>query len=518
MSTRRDTGSSGDEMRAARPQAAQRTMSDAISTAAAAAKSIAVIVVTLIAVLAARSMLAGEAVAETAASGSKGEPVVVTYPAPEGEALSSDYEVWAGGKKVDVYSARVLDEPFAGKQWDYGGTYSFASFDVSGRVEVRISSKRSLRDVVIRPAAAGVRTAVQDDGSLIVTLDGPRKLSVEPDGRKGPLLLFANPLETDAPKPGDPDVIHFGPGVHKPEKIAVGSGQTLYIAGGAVVKAEVVVEGKGIRILGRGILDGSDWPWRKGPVGNLIAIRRSEDVEVSGITCRGSSHWTIVPFASRRVTIRNVKLCNSRVQNDDGINPCNSQDVLITDCFIRSDDDCVALKGLDLGVAENNVERIVVERSILWCDRARIFLLGHESRAGFMRNITLRDLDIIHFTMTPFLFEPGEDMRLEDVTVEDVRMHGEGQLELLRLKPVVNQYMRKKVPGCIRRIVFRNVRLEGRAGEYLVQIEGADAEHDVREVTLESVSILGERLEATSPRLKVGRHVEGVRFAPAEIR
>jgi len=88
-----------------------------------------------------------------------------------------------------------------------------------------------------------------------------------------------------------------------------------------------------MRIRGRGILDGSDWAWRSGPVGNLIAIRNSTDVEVTGITLRGSSHWTIVPRNSQRVTIRNVKLCNSRVQNDDGINPCNSQDVLITDLF-----------------------------------------------------------------------------------------------------------------------------------------------------------------------------------------
>ena len=54
------------------------------------------------------------------------------------------------------------------------------------------------------------------------------------------------------------------------------------------------------------------------------------------------------------------------------------------------------------------------------------------------RQITLRNLEIIHFTMTPFLFEPGEDMRLEDITVENVRLHGEGQREFIRLKPVVN--------------------------------------------------------------------------------
>jgi hypothetical protein len=437
---------------------------------------------------------------------------VVTYPAPAGDFLSSEYQVQAGGQKVDVYAARVLDAPFAGKEYDYGGPYSFANFDMSGPVVVRVTSQRSLRNTVIRPQSAGVRMTVVDDHTLSLVMDRPCKISVEPDGRKGPLLLFANPLETNAPKNGDPNVVYFGPGVHKPEKISLGSGQTLYLAGGAVVKAEVFAQGENIRICGRGILDGSDWEWRKGPVGNLIAIRNSANVEVSGITLRGSSHWTIVPRSSRGVTIRNVKLCNSRVQNDDGINPCNSQDVLITDCFIRSDDDCVALKGLDFRGENSNVENITVENSILWCDRARIFLLGHESRAAFMRHITLRNLDIIHFTMTPFLFEPGEDMRLENITIEDIRIHGEGQREFIRLRPVVNQYMRNQVPGIIRDVRFRNVTLDGSPGEYLVQIEGADATHGVQDVAFENVSILGSKLTGESARLRLGAHVQTVGF------
>ncbi len=436
---------------------------------------------------------------------------VVVYLAPAGEALSTDYEMWVAGQKVDIYTARVLDEPFAGK-YDFGGNYSFASFDTDGPVTVRIRAKRSLRDVVIRPESAGVKPAIEDDHTITLSLPGPRKISIEPDGKKAPLLLFANAMETTIPKPTDPDIVYFGPGLHKPERIAPKSGQTLYLAGGAVVKAEVLVEGENIRILGRGILDGSDWPWRKGPVGNMISIRKSRDVLVEGITIRGSSHWTIVPFASRNVTIRNVKLCNSRVQNDDGINPCNSQDVLITDCFIRSDDDCVAMKGLDLNVDNNNVENITVENCIFWCDRARIFLLGHESRAAFMRNVTIRNLDIIHFTMTPFLFEPGEDMRLENVTVEDVRLYGEGQREFIRLKPVVNQYMRNKVPGHIRSIRFSNVTVEGRPGEYLVQVEGADAQHEVRGVTFEDVRIGGKAITRQSPPVRIGVHAQEVNF------
>ncbi len=440
------------------------------------------------------------------------EAKVVTYPAPAGETLSSDYEIQAGGQKVDAYVARVLDPPFADKQWDYGGPYSFASFDMSGHVEVRIVSKQSLKNVVIRPRSSGIQPTLEDDHTLVLTLKKPRKLSIEPDGRKAPLLLFANPLETDAPEPGDKDVIYFGPGVHKPEKIVLQSNQTLYLAGGSVVKAEVMARGNNIRIRGRGILDGSDWKWRTGPVGNLIAIRNSTNVEITGITLRGSSHWSIVPKNCRYVTIRNVKLCNSRVQNDDGINPCNSQDVLITDCFIRSDDDCVALKGLDFSGRNSNVERITVENCILWCDRARIFLLGHESRAEYMRNITLRNLDIIHFTMTPFLLEPGEDMRLQNITIEDIRIHGEGQRQFIRLRPVVNQYMRKQVPGYISNIRFRNITLDGQPGDYLVQLEGADAEHDVRDVTFENVSIVGSKLTKESKPVRIGRHTRNIQF------
>jgi len=436
---------------------------------------------------------------------------VVTYPAPPGEALAQDYQVEAQGKKVDVYIARTLDPPFAGKEWDFGGPYCFANFDTSGPVTVRIASKRSLRNTVVRPQSPGVELKIVDEHTVTLALDGPRKLSIEPDGKKGPLLLFANPPERDAPKPGDPGVVYFGPGVHRPGRIDVAGGQTVYLAGGAVVKGAIVAKGSNIRIRGRGILDGSDYEWRKGPYNVTVGIQ-GENVTVEGITIRGSSHWTIVPRDSRHVTVRNVKLCNSRVQNDDGINPCNSQDVLITDCFIRSDDDCVALKGLNLDSPNNNVERITVENCTLWCDRARVFLLGHESRAAFMRQVTLRNLDIIHFSMTAFLLEPGEDMRLEDVTVENVRIHGEGQAELLRLKPVVNQYMRKKVPGFIRNVRFKDVELTGRPGRYRVQLSGADAEHDVRNVTFENVSILGKELTRTSPQVTIGNYVEGVEW------
>ena len=128
----------------------------------------------------------------------------------------------------------------------------------------------------------------------------PTKVSIEPDGKKGPLLLFANPLETDVPKADDPTVLYYGPGTHQVGAIILGDGQTLYLAGGAVVKGAVIARGSNIRICGRGILDGSDYEWRKGPHHVTVGIY-GENVVVEGITIRGSSHWTIVPQGSRHV-------------------------------------------------------------------------------------------------------------------------------------------------------------------------------------------------------------------------
>lgn len=65
------------------------------------------------------------------------------------------------------------------------------------------------------------------------------------------------------------------------------------------------------------------------------------------------------------------------MQNDDGINPCNSQDVLITDCFIRSDDDCVALKGLTFDAPNRNIERVKVVDEVLERNSARLKIGAH---------------------------------------------------------------------------------------------------------------------------------------------
>jgi hypothetical protein len=152
-----------------------------------------------------------------------------------------------------------------------------------------------------------------------------------------------------------------------------------------------------------------------------------------------------------------------------------------------------------------------VERCVLWCDRARITLLGHESRAPFMRNIVFRDLDILRFALPAFLLEPGEEMRLENVRFEKIRIHGHGQQDLAVVRPVINQYMRTKAPGHIRQIVFDSISVRGVPGDYRMVFSGADDSHTTQDVLLRNLTFPDGTLRDDSPRLHRGPHIDRVR-------
>ena len=68
------------------------------------------------------------------------------------------------------------------------------------------------------------------------------------------------------------------------------------------------------------------------------------------------------------------------------------------------------------------------------------------------------------------------------------------------------------MPGFIRNVHFKGLQVQGKPGPYQVQLAGADAEHDVRKVTFENVSILGVLLVRDSPQVSIGQNVTEVQF------
>jgi hypothetical protein len=86
--------------------------------------------------------------------------------------------------------------------------------------------------------------------------------------------------------------------------------------------------------------------------------------------------------------------------------------------FLRNFDDVIALKGLK-GYDWRNVENIMVQGCVLWCDWGRALEIGSETCADEFRNIIFSDCDIIHTSHTAIDLQNGdrgilfEDMRVE---------------------------------------------------------------------------------------------------------
>ena len=300
-----------------------------------------------------------------------------------GEKLSEDYTLRVNGQAVPVYICRVSAMPF-NQIWpgyqrplDQTELAGFAYWGMSGPVTVEVTSTRPFQSVAVRPSSRGIHPVIEGR-HITFTVSKPGQMTVELDGTHHALHLFANPPEADAPKPGDSDVLYFGPGVHKAGKIQLKSGQTVYVAGGAVVYGAIEGQGvSGVRILGRGVIDNSEFA--RGQGGGAIRFSDSSDVKIEGVIVRDPAEWCVAFFGARKVAISDVKLVGLWRYNSDGVDVCNSQDVTIRDSFIRSFDDSVVIKGLKgrrQSFDDRPVRNVRVSGLVVWCDWGRASRLG----------------------------------------------------------------------------------------------------------------------------------------------
>lgn len=441
---------------------------------------------------------------------------VRTYPAPEGEAVAGVYTVTVDGEPVDVYSA--MSEFF-------DGDYYFASFDFSGPVTVEVTSQFPLAQTAILPERFGIRPKL-DGERLSFEANAPFRVSVEPNGRVKPLLLFGNEIETDAPDPNDPNVVYFAPGVHRPGKISLADNQTLYLAGGAVVKGSVFATGKNVVVRGRGILAGEESPRFKGPGRYLIDLQDCSNATVRDIIVRNPWSWTAVTRNCDGVRIDNLKICGSRMINDDALDLTNTQNAVVRRCFFRTQDDSVAIKGVSN--TPRPCENILIEDCQFWTDSANIFRIGYECETEGMRKITANRIDVLHYSRVSrppteywanaiIWLQPNQNMVMEQCRFDDLVVHCDGSdIIMLMAKPMRCKYgeFQDTEPGSLNGVELKNIRVVGERGDFhgLLYLLGDGPKHDVRDVRFERIDYFGEPVTEKSPCVEIGPFVEGVTF------
>jgi hypothetical protein len=311
---------------------------------------------------------------------------------------------------------------------------------------------------------------------------------------------------------------------HSAESFFVpGDDCTLYLAPGAVLDGAVAAEARDrISICGRGILDGSSLVREPAALhrgkSSLIYCWRGDTVTVEGVTILDSPCWSVVLNQYRNAVIRGVN-CFGSVVNADGFHMSAVQGGLIEDCFIRTTDD------LFCAYHYGPTRDILVRDCVFWSDGARIVLLGLGDREGDIGHITFENLDILNVQNVWSLEQHGgafyirasggntvHDITLRNTRLEPFRAPAIAAVLHVHATPLMRGTDEVYSPGRVRRLLVEDLQYSG-TGEAVSFLEGADVEHDVRDVVFRNVTWGGRRLLAPEQgRLEIRDHVSRVRF------
>ena len=446
------------------------------------------------------------------------------YPFPEGEPVSEDYSVQVCGMNLPVYTCRVSAMPF-NRVWpgqqrplDQTEAASFVSFGMSAPQTVTVTLNKDVSEVTLRPLSKKI--PVQVSGRTVTfTLTEPGQYSLEADGRHANLHLFADLIEPDD-KRADA-TYYYGPGVHEAGTITLHDGESLYIDAGAVVHGMVCAKDcENIGIYGHGILDQSRYE-RNTYQSGIVRMTRCRNIEIRDVTFRDSSAWTMTLINCDGVDCRGLKAIGMWRYNSDGFDFCNCRNVHLTGCFLRCFDDVIVLKGLRIETPSAelwNLENILVEDCVLWCDWGGALEIGAETVADEYKNITFRNIDILRNDQGGLRIHSGDRAEIHDVHYENIRMEyskydraavyqqsddmvyappEEFWLpDVIKVWMYCNMWTKDGILGHVHDITYKDIYIYTDEGMPVppVSVSGADETHRAENITIDGMYVNGVKV------------------------
>jgi hypothetical protein len=416
---------------------------------------------------------------------------IVTYPAPPGLVTSPDFTVTVNDTPVWV---ERIGSPYQAPQSNLYGNMELeylnvVNFSGSGTMTFIVTASANIDSFAIRPRSRHIRGEVKGR-ELTFTISGPQKLYVEINGLAH-LAIFANPPEVNPPTKDSPGVIYFGPGVHSPGQITLKSNQTIYLAGGALVIANVRgTDLENVTIAGRGLLQGN------------VRISRTSNLQVEGVFIRNTKGWTNTLTNCTHSSYRNVKVFGyEAIYSVDGINPVSCKDFTIDDCFIRCRDDCVAIKSMNYDL---RVDSIFVTNNVMvgWkCSDG--VTIGFELNGGPVRNIIVKNCDILYARSgggtgghSGFSIVSDGPAWVENIRYEDIRVEENIEFKNLELIVTNGKIYGDDRPGHIRGVYMKNIQWENTAKPFILR--GFSKDNMVEDITFDHCKVGEKILKGTS--------------------
>lgn len=485
-----------------------------------------------------------------------------------------NYKVKINGRSVPLDTARVSAVPFnrrwPGHQRDKEQTelINFLSLSLDEPVTFEITPETPFEEVKIRPLSLGITPKIKD-GKITFTLKKTAYFTIEPYGRMGALHIFADPMPCYDIDHNDPGVLYFGAGEHDVGEIELKSNQTLFIDEGAVVYACIhAIDAENIKILGRGILDNSkntekilfeynaednDEAVNNAERKHTIQLEYCNNIKIEGITIRDSLVYNIRPIGCKELHISNVKIIGCWRYNSDGIDMHNCEEVLIDNCFLRTFDDSICVKGFDCyyegdiekavnaamyrnGKAYDIFKNTIIKNCTIWNDWGKCLEIGAETRAKEICDIVFENSDIIHVTGPALDCSNVDYADVHDVTYRNINIEYDTIIPIPLIQKnneeiyqntdaeytpslitVVSTFHHEYSAGGTRRginrnITFKNIHLFGRQKPTLY-FKGYDETHQTRDILVEDLYWNEKLLTSFSDEdLMIADHTENIRY------
>ena len=348
------------------------------------------------------------------------------------------YRIFVNGVYTEPEIIKVSAYPFnrvwPGKQRNKSQSeigYMLRIFG-SGKLNISVETDFCISEVIVRPLSK--KTTVISNGKradFIIEENGKYSLEFN-DHHHAIHLIYQEELTLPTAKP----TYSFDSGHHYIGLVRLNAGESVYISKNAVVHGSFLGCGaSNISIYGNGMLCGDSEirTQKHGDIGfdneNVfdptlvhtyggIRMYQCSDISIRGITVTDTASYAISFFASKNIFIEDVNVLGLWKYNTDGIDFFNSSNIEVKNCFIRSFDDCMCMKGIT-AFSDMNTENAHIENCVFWCDWGKNIDIGLATACEEIKNIIWENCDIIHNNGTCIAISNGQWADVHDVLIKN---------------------------------------------------------------------------------------------------
>lgn len=147
-----------------------------------------------------------------------------------------------------------------------------------------------------------------------------------------------------------------------------------------------------------------------------IFFYNCQNISIQDIRIVDSPCWTVCIHSSENVKINGIMVNNNlRIPNNDSIHICSSKNIIISDCFLVSGDDCIAITGITNW--DKPCENIVISNCVL-STRSKAIAIGHLDSK--VRNVTISNIIIQDTNRAIHIFANAKNGWIRSVNISNI--------------------------------------------------------------------------------------------------